>query len=165
MSRYRDLAFRAAWLITRNTAEAEDATQEAFVKAYYALATFRPGAAFRPWIVRIVVNQAKNARRSDRRREALSLRVAEEPVQRAPSPESLVIDRHDREELLEAIERLKESDRLVIACRYFLELSEIETADTLGVRRGTVKSRLSRATDRLRAQLEDVRESAPGSLA
>ena len=59
-----------------------------------------------------------------------------------------------RAALLAAVERLPERDRLVIACRYFLELDEAETAAALDCRRGTVKSRLSRALERLRAELE-----------
>jgi RNA polymerase sigma-70 factor (ECF subfamily) len=71
----------------------------------------------------------------------------------APSPEAAILSSEQREELLAAVNTLREEDRLVITCRYFLELSEEETAATLGWRRGTVKSRLSRALDRLRAQM------------
>jgi RNA polymerase sigma-70 factor (ECF subfamily) len=71
----------------------------------------------------------------------------------APSPEAALISGERHEELLAAVNGLREEDRLVIACRYFLELSEEETAAALGWRRGTVKSRLSRALDRLRAQI------------
>ena len=61
-----------------------------------------------------------------------------------------------RRRLLDAVEALRDDDRLVISCRYFLELSEEETAAALGIARGTVKSRLSRALERLRAHLEEV---------
>ena len=59
-----------------------------------------------------------------------------------------------RRELLEAVNSLDERDRNVLACRYFLELSEEETAEVLGVRRGTVKSRTARALERLRLEVE-----------
>jgi RNA polymerase sigma factor (sigma-70 family) len=153
VTRYRDVVFRVAWLITRNASDAEDATQEAFVKAYYALPRFRADAPFRPWILRIATNEAKNRGRSSRRRDALTLRVAAEPAQTAASPEVATLEREDREQLVAAIERLREPDRLVIACRYFLDLSEAEMAEALAVRPGTVKSRLSRAMGRLRAEL------------
>jgi RNA polymerase sigma factor (sigma-70 family) len=71
----------------------------------------------------------------------------------APSPEAAISMGEERKALLAAVNTLQEEDRLVIACRYFLELSEEETATTLGWKRGTVKSRLSRALDRLRAEL------------
>jgi RNA polymerase sigma-70 factor (ECF subfamily) len=156
VERYREVAFRTAWLITRSSAEAEDAAQDAFVKAFYALGRFRRGEAFRPWILRIVSNEAKNRRRSAGRRERLALRAERErgPGDAAPSPEAASVAREDRERLVTALERLPERDRLVIAYRYLLELSEAETARTLGVRPGTVKSRLSRALERLRATME-----------
>jgi RNA polymerase sigma factor (sigma-70 family) len=62
----------------------------------------------------------------------------------------------ERRRLLDAVEALRDDDRLVISCRYFLELSEEETAAALGIARGTVKSRLSRALERLRARLGEV---------
>jgi RNA polymerase sigma factor (sigma-70 family) len=155
VERYREVAFRTAWLITRSSAEAEDAAQEAFVKAFYALGRFRAGEAFRPWILRIVSNEAKNRRRSVGRRERLTVRLAQDrgSGDAAPSPEAALLSAERREGLLEAVNRLQEKDRLAIACRYFLDLSEAETAAALGWRRGTVKSRLSRALERLRAEL------------
>ena len=153
VTRYRDVVFRVAWLITRSASEAEDATQEAFVKAYYALPRFHADAPFRPWILRIGANEAKNRGRSSRRRDALMLRAAAEPAQHVASPELAALEREDHEELVAAIERLPEPDRLVIAYRYFLDLSEAEMAEALAVRPGTVKSRLSRAMGRLRAEL------------
>jgi RNA polymerase sigma factor (sigma-70 family) len=152
---HQTIAFRTAYLITGSAADAEDAVQEAFVKAYRSLARFRPGAPFRPWLLSIVANEARNRRRSAGRRERLALRAAEDPLSggAVPSPEAALIDAERREELLSAVNELREEDRLVIACRYFLGFSEEETAVTLGWRRGTVKSRTSRALDRLRAGL------------
>jgi RNA polymerase sigma-70 factor (ECF subfamily) len=115
---------------------------------------FRPGAPFRPWMLRIVANEARNRGRSARRREGLALRVAaSEPGPVSRSPEPSVIERTEAEALVLALERLPERDRLVIAYRYLLELSEAETAALLGVRVGTVKSRLSRALVRMRDDL------------
>ena len=69
-----------------------------------------------------------------------------------PSPEAAAVAAETRATLLQAVNELREEDRLVIACRYFLDLSEAEMAETLGIARGTVKSRLSRALGRLRAR-------------
>jgi RNA polymerase sigma factor (sigma-70 family) len=158
VERYRDIAFRTAYLITRSAADAEDAAQEAFVKAYYALGRFRTQSPFRPWILRIVANEARNRVRSARRREGLALRVAEVRPSggAAPSPEAAALDRERDEALLAAMATLSEPDRQIITCRYLLDLSEAETADTLGLRRGTVKSRLSRALGRLRDVLPET---------
>jgi RNA polymerase sigma-70 factor, ECF subfamily len=152
---YQGIAFRTAYLIVGDAAEAEDAAQEGFVKAFYALRRFRPGAPFRPWVLQIVANEARNRRRSAGRRAALVMRTAADAPsgEAAPSPEAALLTSEQRETLLAEVNKLREDDRLVISCRYFLELSEEETAATLGWRRGTVKSRLSRALDRLRAQI------------
>jgi RNA polymerase sigma-70 factor (ECF subfamily) len=103
-----------------------------------------------------VANEARNRRRSAGRREALALRAAADadPADAAPSPEAALLSAERRDELLAAVNRLAEEHRLAIACRYLLDLSEEETAAALGWKRGTVKSRLSRALDRLRSELE-----------
>ena len=159
VSRYQGIAYRVAWLVARQAGEAEDAVQEAFVKAYYALPRFRPGAPFRPWLLRIVANEARNRVRSTRRQERLVLRAAAvDPGARPRPPRPRRLDRDEAMALTRALEKLREPDRLVIAYRYLFELSEAEMADALGVRPGTVKSRLSRALGRLRAELETTGE-------
>jgi RNA polymerase sigma factor (sigma-70 family) len=149
---YQGIAFRTAYLVARNAADAEDAAQEAFLKAYRALGRFRPGAPFRPWLLQIVANEARNRRRSAGRRDALVLRAAasEPSGEAAPSPEAALLASEQRGALLAAVDMLPADQRDTIACRYFLDLSEEETAQVLGVRRGTVKSRTARALARLR---------------
>jgi RNA polymerase sigma factor (sigma-70 family) len=153
--RYRELAFRVAWLVGRDRTEAEDAVQEAFVKAYHAMPGFRVGAPFRPWILQIVANEARNRARASRRRDALTLRVSSEASSgdAAPSPEAATLAHDEARALLRALDALREEDRLVVAYRYLFELSEAETADALDLPAGTVKSRLSRALVKLRSHL------------
>ncbi len=156
--RYQGIAFRTAYVIAGSAADAEDAAQEGFVKAYRALGRFRRGAPFRPWLLQIVANEARNRRRTAGRRAGLALRLADEPSgDAAPSPEAALVADERRRELFGAMENLREEERLVIACRFFLDLSEEETAAALGVRPGTVKSRQSRALARLREELEAAR--------
>lgn len=153
---HQAVAYRAAYLVTGSAAEAEDATQEACVKAWLALHRFRPGAPFRPWLVRIAVNEARNRRRGAGRRAGLALRLHSDAsnAAAAPSAEALAIVAEDRAQLSAAVARLREDDQLGLAARYILGLSEAEAAVALGLRLGTVKSRLSRALGRLAAQLE-----------
>ena len=93
--------------------------------------------------------------RAQSRRATLALRVAEErrPGDAVPSPEAALLDSERRDELLAALARLPDNDRRAVACRYFLDLSEEEMASVLDCARGTVKSRLSRALERLRGEL------------
>ena len=158
MESYQGIAFRLAYLVARDAADAEDAVADGLAKAWLALPRFRRGAPFRPWLLEIVANEARNRRRSAGRRARLALRSAAQlrPGDAAPSPEAALLDAERRDALLAAVERLREDERLVVACRYFLDLSEAETATTLGIRPGTVKSRLSRALARLRVALEEV---------
>src|ERR1700736_3525131 len=77
VQRYQQVAFRTAYVITGSSADAEDAAQEGFVKAFRALATFRTGAEPRPWLLRIVANEARNRVRSAGRPPPLQTREAE----------------------------------------------------------------------------------------
>ena len=159
--RYQRIAFRTAYVITGSAADAEDAAQEGFVKAYRALATFRPGAEPRPWLLQIVANEARNRVRSTGRRRQLELRLAEgfRPGGAAPSPEAATVAAEERRRLLSLVNELSDEDRLVISSRYFLELSGEETAAALGIPEGTVKSRLSRALIRLRTRVEETADA------
>jgi RNA polymerase sigma-70 factor (ECF subfamily) len=152
---HQGIAFRTAYVITGSAADAEEVVQDAFVKAYRARGRFRSGAPFRPWLLAIVANEARNRRRATGRRARLSLQLAVERPSggAAPSPEVALLAREERAELLAAVDRLGEEQRAAIACRYFLGLSEAETATVLGCRPGTVKSRLSRALARLEEEL------------
>ena len=153
--RYQRIAHRTAYLIA-GQAEADDAAQQAFVKAYHALDRFDPSRPFRPWLLRIVANEARNLRRSAGRRAGLELTLSAEPQPLAPSPEHEQVARERRQALLRAMKRLSESDREVLGLRYFLDLSEAEMVEAMGVPAGTVKSRLSRAMDRLREAAAEV---------
>ncbi|MEA2517157.1 MAG: hypothetical protein QOG16_995 [Actinomycetota bacterium] len=154
--RYQHLALRVAYLITRDEGEAEDASQEAFVKAYRALDRFKSGSAFRPWVLTIVSNEAKNRRTSGSRRAALALRAvrARPSGGAAPSPEVAALDRETHSGVIAAMNALPDRDRLVLGYRYFLDMTEADMAAILGVARGTIKSRISRAQARLREEID-----------
>lgn len=142
--------------------DADDVVQVAFVKAYKTLGSFRDGAPFRPWLLRIVLNEARNATRSARRYRAAAGRssvldaAALTAVADDPAVSALTAER--RAELLAAVRALPEPQQRVVVCRYLLDLDEEETATVLGWPRGTVKSRLHRALRKLRTRLEP----APG---
>jgi RNA polymerase sigma-70 factor (ECF subfamily) len=152
--RNQQVAFRSACLIC-DPAEAEDATQEAFVRAWRALDRFRPGAPFRPWLLAILANEARSRRRSHGRREALARRAALEPApESAPAPEAAA-ERREREAMLAgALARMPEHERRAIVGRYVVGLDEGELATVLDCRRGTIKSRLSRGREHLRELVE-----------
>ena len=163
VERHAGIAFRTASVLAGSAADAEEATQDAFVKAHRALGRFRPGAPWRPWLLQIVANEARNRRRSAGRRVRLELRAADHMIGTggaaglglAASPESVVLLAERDAALRGALGTLTERDREVVYLRYFLDLSETEMSAVLGCRPGTVKSRLSRALQRLRAAVEE----------
>lgn len=153
---HQPVAFRVACLLAGSPADAEDALQDGLVKAWRALPRFRAGAPFRPWLLAIVANEARTRRRSAGRRAGWTLRLAARERasgDAAPSPEAAVLVHERRRELAGALDALAERDRVVLVLRYVLDLSEREMAAVLDCRPGTVKSRLSRALDRLREEV------------
>ena len=154
VARYTVRAHRAAFLLGAGE-ESDDVVQEAFVKAFRHLARFRVGEPFGPWLLRIVANETRNLARSRRRRAALALRLpsAESGGTAADSPVDTVLAAERRAQLVAALNALPDRERQVLVCRYILDLSEAETAQVLGWPLGSVKSRTSRALNRLRGLL------------
>jgi len=154
VARYTLRAHRAAFLLGAGE-ESDDIVQEAFVKAFRHLSRFRVGEPFGPWLLRIVANETKNLSRSRRRRAALALRLCTtEPAEGAPDgPIEEVLAAERRARLVAVVSALPDRERRVVVCRYFLDLSEAETAQVLGWPLGSVKSRTSRALNRLRGLL------------
>lgn len=151
VERYRVAALRFAYGIAGD--EAEDAVQDAFVKAFGNLDGFRVDAAFRPWLFTIVANEARNRRRAMSRRTKLELRVSARAEVPGQGADDLAVANDQRRRLLDAVAVLPEHHREVLALRYFAGLTENETAEVLACPVGTAKSRLSRALDALRVQL------------
>ena len=140
-------AYRAAYLVVRDAAAAEDIAQEAFLSAVRALDRFDRKRPFGPWLHRIVVNRAIDWAR------ARALRPEADEVD-APAPERPERD----DELLRELDRLTPEHRAVIVLRYVLEYTPGEIAELTGLPRGTVNSRLRRGLDHLAERLgEDVR--------
>lgn len=153
VERYQEVAFRAAYLIVRDAQAAEDVAQDAFIRAYRHLGQFRSGEPFRPWLLRIVTNTAINEVRSRQRRAGLLGRFAAVAEVSAGAPEVSLADA-DASLLARAINELPLDDRVVLHLRYFLDLPEREIAAAIGKPAGTVKSRLHRASRRLRELIE-----------
>jgi RNA polymerase sigma-70 factor (ECF subfamily) len=159
VARHQKVAFRTAYVICGDAAEAEDAAQEAFLRAHAALSRFRDGAPFRPWLLRIVANEARNRRRSAGRRAHLVTRAAALAGAAAASAggmDAAVLAGSQRAAVVDALGRLVPAHREILLLRHVLDLTERECAAALGCRLGTVKSRHARALDRLRAEMEGV---------
>jgi len=149
---HQEAAFRAAYLITHDAAEAQDAAQEAFIRAYDALGRFDARRPFRPWLLRIVTNLAINHVRASQRRQTMAERYGVQSIERQemPAVEAHVLSRERSRRVWSAIGRLKPEDQRLLVLRYFLDLSEAELAQAFDAAAGTIKSRLHRALGKLR---------------
>ena len=153
--RYKDYVYRVAFFIIRNREEAEDAVQETFLDLLKALPNYDVDgpARFETWLYRVTVNRT----RMRLRRKQLPSEEwddVEERLERLPSPsserpESVFLDRERAGNLWRAVDQLSEEHRAVIVLRYQQDLAYNEIAEALGVREGTVKSRLYNAHRKL----------------
>ena len=148
--RHQAAALRLAAVVLGSNEEARDVVQNAFVKAYGALAHFRGDAPVRPWLLRIVANEAKNSRRSRTRRSHREVRHGRFAVVPPPAPDELAALSMDARRMLDVLATLGHDDREVLVFRFVVGLTETETAAAISVAVGTVKSRTSRALARLR---------------
>jgi RNA polymerase sigma-70 factor (ECF subfamily) len=151
---HQEAVFRLAYLLIGNADDAEDIAQETFIAAYKALHTFDRSRPLRPWLLSIAANRARNTYRSVSRYSAAIGRFAKTLSGTAASAEAISTRNDEERSLWKAIQRLKHEDQQIIYLRYFLELSVPDTADTLDIAPGTVKSRLHRALERLKIIIE-----------
>jgi len=154
VQQHQAAVFRLVFLMLGDADEAEDVAQEAFIRAFYALARFDPARPLRPWLLQIARNLAHNRRRSVRRYLAAVGRWWQTLPADEEAPIVATLREQEAQALWQAVQQLVVSDQEVIYLRYFLELSVADTALALQVAEGTVKSRLSRALARLRTVVE-----------
>ncbi len=143
-------AIRLAYLITGQRALAEDLAQDAFLRVASRIRRLRDPAAFRSYLRRAVVNASNSHFRHER---VVRRHVESEGAEPTTHPETPDVETRDA--LTEALGSLPPRQRTAIVCRYYLDLSERETAAALGVRTGTVKSSVSRGLTALRSHLEE----------
>ena len=147
VGRHQEAVFRLAYLILGNAAEAEEAAQDAFVRAFLSLNSFDSERPFRPWIMQIVRNSARNRQRSLSRYAAA---VRSWWQSQGVAAHHSAPNRDDAQLLWQAVRCLPAVSQELIYLRYFLGMSEAETAEILNIASGTVKSRAHRTLKRLR---------------
>lgn len=151
---HQEPAFRLAYLLLGDPDEAADVAQETFIRAFQALDRFDVARPMRPWLLSIAANLARNRRRSIGRFFGALQRLVREQPSAGDRHVNGQEQRWQSQALWAAVRRLSENDQQIVVLRYFLDLSVDETAQTLGIAAGTVKSRLHRALERLRSIIE-----------
>jgi RNA polymerase sigma factor (sigma-70 family) len=150
---YQAALFRLAYLMLVDGAAAEEVVQETFVRAYLHLDRYDIDRPLRPWLFSITANLARNRRRSlGRYLEAVRRFFQQQPVEiMTPGVDGRFQKQEEARLLWQAVQQLSQPGREVIYLRYFLDFSIVETAETLAIAPGTVKSRSHRALHQLRS--------------
>ena len=158
--RYQTQVYNLALRMVSNDADAQDLAQEAFVRAWRALGSFQFSSQFSTWLYRLTSNICIDFLRAQKKHKAVSLTVLQDDETQQwdmedsnPLPEEQMIDREEQEALARAIEALDPEYRQVLILRIVNDCSYQQIAEVLGIREGTVKSRLSRAREQLRKKL------------
>jgi len=151
MLAHQEPVFRLAYLLLGDPDDAEDVTQETFLRAYNNLKRFDPTRPLRPWLLSIAVNLSRNRHRSMGRYLTAITRAFRLETQNSLDIEERSELDQDSHQLWKAVRQLSIDDQQVVYLRFFLDLSVAEAAQALDVAEGTVKSRLNRALGRLRA--------------
>ena len=159
VERYQDVLYGTAVLMTGDRAQAEEHVQEAFLAAWRGMPGFHGERPVKPWLMRILVNTVMSQRRR-RVVSTVSLEYESE-AEDAARPAEEIEAQHDRLVIRQALEVLNPEQRQVVVLRFFAGLTVPQLAEAIGVREGTVKSRLHRALGQLRDQLTtgDAREA------
>jgi RNA polymerase sigma-70 factor (ECF subfamily) len=151
---HQEAVFRLCYLLLGDPDEAEDVAQETFLRAWRHLRRFDVTRPLRPWLLSIASNLTSNRRRSAGRYVSALMRAFRREPASSTSLEEKSTQQMEAGDLWKAVQNLSVSDQQIIYLRYFLELSIAEAAQVLDVAEGTVKSRLSRALERLRGIIQ-----------
>ncbi len=162
--RYQDRIYSTLYHMTANHEDANDLAQEAFIKAFQALKTFKGGSSFYTWVYRIAVNKTINFLKQRKNKTHLSLDDIDFQAEHDPDLVALISEKTPRreinlaelqEKLNVAMQKLSEHHRLVVTLHDVQGLSHEEIAEIMGCNIGTVRSRLFYARQQLQAYLSD----------
>jgi len=150
---HQQAVFRLSYLLLGDPDDAEDIAQETFLRAWKHLKRFDATRPLRPWLLSIASNLASNRRRSAGRYfAALTRAFRDEPT--SNNMEEKSAQHMQANDLWKAVQTLHVADQQIVYLRYFLDLSVAETAEVLQIAEGTVKSRMSRALEKLRHTIQ-----------
>jgi RNA polymerase sigma-70 factor, ECF subfamily len=170
VSRQQRRASRIAWHYLRDVAEADEAVQDAFVKAYTHIKSFQRNLSFEVWLTRILINGCLDRQKARTRRARWMLPVADagrrdqDTIERATRPsdrsaESQLMAREWREQLVAAVQKLPDRQRLVFMLCHYSDHSTRDVAEMTGLNESTVRVHLFRAIRKLRAAMEGQRHA------
>lgn len=154
VERYRQQVYRLAFRLLGNAADADDAAQEAFVRAYVHLGAYQPGSSFRAWLLAIAAHWCIDQRRRTRPVSLDTIADGGQAGAGGDDPEVCWLRREGRQAVRQIVEHLPPHYRQIILLRYWHDLTYVELSDALGQPISTVRMRLFRARRRLAGQGE-----------
>ena len=155
VEQYKDVLYGTAYMMTGNRSLAEEQVQEAFLNAWQGIRGFKRGRPFKPWLMRVLVNAVLTQRRR-RLVATVPMEESDWPAE-TEGPEEIAEVREDHQAVRQALSVLSPEQRQVVVLRYFADLTVPDVARSMGIREGTVKSRLHRAHQQLRERLQEIR--------
>ena len=174
VAEYTPPLYRLAYRLLNDPADADDVVQEVFLKAFRSIGQFQGNCPLKAWLYRITVNTVANQNRSWRRHREPERPLDAPETEGSPldfladdhvqNPFQSLLSRETQELVQSALLRLSESSRAILVLREMEGLSYEEVADILQISLGTVKSRLARARQSLKGELETMLEPAPGGV-
>ncbi len=162
--RYQERIYATVYHMTSNHEDANDLTQEAFIKGYHALKSFKGGSSFYTWVYRIAVNKTINFLKQRKHRSSMSLNDLDFNAEKDPDLVALISDKTPRRDavlaelqkkLNEAMQKLSDQHRLVVTLHDVQGLAHEEIAEVMDCNVGTVRSRLFYARQQLQGYLAD----------
>ena len=154
MRKHGNEVLRTAYSYVKDKFTAEDIFQEVFIKVYKNLENFRDESDIKTWIIRITINTAKDYLKSAYSRKVVTMMEFKEDQLVSDNDFEEIENRDRDEQVKKTVMSLPEQYREVLLCVYYHDMSVADTAKSLGIAEGTVKSRLSRARDMMKNKLE-----------
>lgn len=155
LNRYSRRVYALAWRFTANQADAEDLTQEVFLKVWRHAGSWQPAAKLETWLYRITYNQFADSRR---RRKGVETEMPEDLSSPDDTPEQALMKKGHREKIAKAVNELPERQKEALALCYYQGLKAKEAADILSVSTGALESLLFRARQMLKEKLLEGKE-------
>ena len=164
MLAYEKQVYNLALRMVGNPDDALDLSQEAFLRAWRGLSNYRSDSAFSTWLYRLTSNVCIDFLRREKKRKVVPLHYTDEEEEReldipdaGPGVEERLIGQAEQEQVAAALNQLDSEYRQALILRVFQDMSYAEIADILGIREGTVKSRIARAREKMRLLMQKSR--------
>ncbi|MEZ5353301.1 MAG: sigma-70 family RNA polymerase sigma factor [Bryobacteraceae bacterium] len=172
IDRFQQPVYNLVWRLLADPDDAGDVVQEVFLKVFRGVGSFRGGSSLKTWIYRIAVNEAHNHRRWFHRRRGQEVGLDDERCEgqtyeelladQGRSPFEIAVSHETRERIEEALQKVRPAYRAALILRDVEGLSYEEVSEILDISLGTVKSRIVRGREALRALLAGERDNVPG---